>query len=594
MKKILILLLCLSMGGLFGQEDFLAKRYYEDGEFEKAVVFYEKLVSEDPRRTDYSEKLISCYQQLQEYDKAISYLKARIESGMAYPTLLIDMGYTYRLQQQPETAEIWYEEALGTIEQNPNFGYGIGFKFQRYTLLEYALKAYKRAMELNPDLDFNFQIARIYGEQGRIEEMFEAYMVQLEQRPAAKSNIYRVLEGFVSTDALAENNQLLRKILLTRAQRKPDPVWNELLSWLFIQQEQYASALNQEKAIYRRSEGKGLERIINLGRLAEDARDLAAARAAFEYIRKESSDPVSRLNAELHLIDIGLLEDPSGFLPSAEKAYEDLMENYGYQGNTLQLQVSFANFLTFRLGEAERAVAILKKSLELPVSNYTEGYLKLNLGDILVFSRRFNEALILFSQVQKLLKNDVMGQQARYKVAQTSFYKGDFDWALTQLKVLRNSTSQLIANDAMQLSLLISDNSVEDSTRTALKKFAWADLLAYQQKNEEALESLEELLQQHKGEKIEDDALLMQAELLTAKGEFSKAALSYRKIIEFYGQGILADDAHFGLAELYRTKLEEPAKAMEHYQQIIFQYQDSYFFPDARKKFRQLRGDPVN
>ena len=300
------------------------------------------------------------------------------------------------------------------------------------------------------------------------------------------------------------------------------------------------------------------------------------------------------MNAKLHLIDISLLEDDSPNLDRTRRAYESLLEQYGYDAASIQLQISYANFLAFRMDQADEAIEILKKSLEQPLSEYTEGYVKLNLGDILVYTRRFNEALILFTQVQKGLKNDVMAQQARFKVAQTSFYKGDFDWALTQLKVLRSSTSQLIANDAMQLSLIISDNSIEDSTQTALRKYARADLLSYQKKQPEALEVLEELLISHKGERIEDEALLMQGKLLEETNDFSGARLSYLKITEFFGTDILADDAHFALAELYRIKLGEPEKAMEHYREIIFRFQDSYYFPQARKEFRILRGDPVN
>jgi tetratricopeptide (TPR) repeat protein len=416
----------------------------------------------------------------------------------------------------------------------------------------------------------------------------------LAERQSIKQNVLRVLDGFITQDPEAQNNLLLRKTLLMRAQKNPDPLWNELLSWLFVKQGQFNSALTQEKAIYRRSESSNLDRIISLGRMAEEAPDLEAAEGAFEFIERETADPVTRLNARLHLIDIGLQKDPEPNLARFRKDYEDLLGQYGFQANTLQLQISYANFLTFRMGEAAKGTRILKKCLDLPMSNYTEGYLKLNLGDILVYMQRFNEALINFSQVQKMLKNDVMGQQARFKVAQTSFYKGDFDWALTQLKVLRNSTSQLIANDAMQLSLIISDNSLEDSTQTALRKYARADLLRYQQKKEEALQVLGALLEQHKGERIEDEALLMQGGLLEEKGDFSGARLSYIKIIEFFGQDILADDAHFALAELYRTRLEEPEKAMEHYREIIFNFQDSYFFPQSRRQFRILRGDPVN
>ena len=187
-----------------------------------------------------------------------------------------------------------------------------------------------------------------------------------------------------------------------------------------------------------------------------------------------------------------------------------------------------------------------------------------------------------------------MGQEARFKVAQTSFYKGDFDWALTQLKVLRAATSQLIANDAMQLSLLIADNSLEDATQRALKKYARASFLNYQNKKREAVLLLDEILKNHKGEKIEDEALLKQGKILTELKEYGKAEYNYLKIVEFYGQDILADDAHFALAELYRTVLDNPIKAKSHYEQIIFNHQDSYFFPRARKYYRELRGDRIN
>ena len=216
------------------------------------------------------------------------------------------------------------------------------------------------------------------------------------------------------------------------------------------------------------------------------------------------------------------------------------------------------------------------------------------LGDILVFDQKFNEALILFSQVQKRLKNDVLGQEARFKVAQTSFYKSDFDWALTQLKVLRGSTSQLIANDAMQLSLLIADNTFEDSTQTALKKYARADLLAYQNKTDEAISRLERILEEHKGEQIEDEAMFKLGELYAEKKQYDLAELNLRRVTEFYPTGILSDDAHFALGELYRKEFNDPERAKVHYEKIIYEFQDSYYFPQAQKQFRILRGDIVN
>ncbi len=588
---LLFLLFSISLGA---QEDFLAKQYFADGDFEKALVFYEKLTEKNPRRTDYQQGLISCYQQLERYADAEEFLLKQLKQRNPHPSLFIELGYNYTLQEMPDKANEYYTQALQIVEQNPNYGYALGYQFQKYSLLDKAVLAYTKAMELNPALDYSFQLARLYGEQGNIDKMYRSYLDLIGNGKTSKSNILRNIDDFITADPENYNNTLLKQILLEKAQKTPEIVWNELLSWLFVQQKQYSSAFRQEKAIYKRMDGSTTVRLENLAQTALDEEETEIAREIFNYVVKETGDEVTRLEANLNLLDIELLESTKSDYPSIQKKYEELIDTYGYRTQTLQLQVAYAKFLTFKKDSPELAIKLLKNSLELPLNDRGTAYLKLTLGDILVYDRKFNEALIYFSQIQKKLKNDVLGQNARYKVAETSFYKGDFDWALTQLKVLRGSTSQLIANDAMQLSLLISDNSLEDSTQTALKKYARADFLAYQNKTEEAIEGLEDILQNHKGEKIEDEALLKQAQLFEAQKKYESAEFNYQKIIEFYGNGILADDAHFALGELYRKTFDKPEKAKGHYEKIIYNYQDSYYFPQARKNFRILRGDAIN
>jgi len=595
LRLLLFLISCILVQSLsYAQEDFLAKQYFTDGDYEKAVVFYEKLVEKNPRRTDYAEGLVACYQQLERYEDAEIFLLQKIKDTYAFPTFFIELGYNYTLQDQAERATAYYDQAIQKIEENPNFGYSVGYRFQKYALLEYAIKAYTRAMALKPDLNYDFQLARIYGEQGNIEAMYQSYLNLIWEGRTSRANVLRNIDDFISEDPSDANNVLLRKVLLKNAQESPDILWNELLSWLFVQQKQYNSAFSQEKAIFKRTNEASEDRLENLGHIALEDNDLENAVSIFEYLAENSADPNSKLNAQLNLIDIELKNPTDRVLDQVEKKFQDLVATYGNESRTLQLQIAYANFLTFKREQPEPAIAMLKESLELPMGRTITAYVKLALGDILVYDQKFNQALIYFTQVQKSLKNDVLGQNARFKVAQTSFYKGDFDWALTQLKVLRGSTSQLIANDAMQLSLLISDNSLEDSTQTALKKYARADLLAYQNKNEEAIEELEDILQNHKGEKIEDEALLRQAQLLEAQKDYESARFNYQKIVEFYADGILADDAHFALGELYRNIHEEPEKAKSHYEKIIYNYQDSYYFPQARKNFRRLRGDAIN
>ena len=594
MKVVLFLISFFCFQIALCQDDyFLGKQYLNDGDFDKAVIFFEKLTKDNPTRNDYAEDLIVCYQQLERYDDAEKLLQQKLTSDRAHPILLVEIGYNYTLQNKPDAAADYYKQALDVIEKNPNFAYSIGSRFQKFTLLDYAEQAFKKGMEVKPELDFNFPLARIYGEQGKIEEMYVSYLALLQNGNASKESILRNIDDFITSNAEAENNIILKRVLLKNAQKDPNILWNELLSWLFVRQKQFKSAFTQEKAIYKRTDETSLSRIEDLGLQALENKDYEIAQEFFEFIISNSNDAILKLNAQLHIIDIQLLNADTTALNKIETTFDNLLTEYGYRSNTLQLQIAYANFLTFQKNNPEYAVSILKKALELPLNNYGIATLKMALGDILVYDQKFNQALIYFSQIQQELKNDVLGQNARFKVAQTSFYKGDFDWALTQLKVLRSSTSQLIANDAMQLSLLISDNSLEDSTQTALKIYAKADLLAYQNKTKDAIETLEQILKDHKGEKIEDEALLKQGELLEKIKDYDAAKFNYQKIIEFYANDIFADDAYFALAQLYEHQFNDNEKAKEHYEKIIYNYQDSYYFPIARKNFRILRGDAI-
>ena len=281
-------------------------------------------------------------------------------------------------------------------------------------------------------------------------------------------------------------------------------------------------------------------------------------------------------------------------LQQINETYTNLFKEFGSSSLTLSLQLSYGKFLAFNQKDAKTATRFLKETLKLNLSSYQQARVKLLLADILVLQEKFNEALIFYSQIQANLKNSVIAQEARFKVAKTSYYKGDFDWAEAQLKILKSSTSQLIANDALDLKLLISDKTYEDSLQTALKYYAKADLYAFQNKTDDAISLLDKILEEHKTENIISQTLFQQAKLYEKKKQYIKAEANYQEIITNYSDGILADDAHYYLAELYNTHLAKPEQAKELYEKIIFEFQDSIYFIEARRMFRMLRGDSIN
>lgn len=587
----IFLFLCTFASG-FAQSAALAKNYLEEGEYEKALSLYEELYAANRRDMASFYGLVTANQELGRYDSAIKLLTEKIKESSNFPNLLVELGYNFQLSGDRKTAEKYYLQAIAKISENPSFAYTVGSAFQKYNLLEEAVKTYEIANELRPNTNFSIQLARIYGEQGELEKMFVNYLQLIEENPNLFYSVNRVFGQYISENPENQANEIFRKLLLKKLQENPNVLYNQLLSWLFIQQKEYKKAFLQEKAIYMRGEG-GLNGIFDLALIAKEKDETEVATEILNYLIENQLGTDAKLRAYGILMNMKVENSSSEDYAAIQKEFADLFAKFGKSPTTFYLQLEEANFMAFHQRKKQEAESLLKNLLETNLGMFERAKTKLKLADILVLDEKFNEALIYYSQVQNLVKNDVLAQEARFKVARTSYYKGDFDWAQTQLKVLKTSTSQLIANDAMELDLLISENTFEDSTQTALKLFARADLFAYQDENDKALTLLDEILTKHVNEKIGDEALFRKGKILEEKGDFSSAIQAYNEIITTYKDGILTDNAYFALAELYENQLQQPQKAKEYYEQILFNYQDSIYFVEARRKFRELRGDDI-
>lgn len=577
----------------FAQNAQLANSYFRNGEYEKAILLYKPLQEQNPIRQDYFKNLLICYQQIDDYDMANEMIRRNMKLFPNQDYLNVELGYNYQLQDQFDKAKTYYEKAIDAVKKNPSFGFVIGQSFRKNHLLDYALLSYQIAKELNPKLNTEIYEAQIYGEKGELDQMFNSYLDLIDKNEKYYPTIQRYIAIFITDDKYDKTNILFRKLLLKRAQNNPKDAWNILLSWLYLQQKEYGKALVQEKSLYHRNLDN-LERIIEVGTLSFENKDYDTSKKSFDLILEHTPDQKTKLQAQTYLLQISNeLASTKNELNEVDKSFQNLLDQYGLSTSTINLQMAYAHFLSYSFNQPDKAIKILNNVTPLAKSQFQKGKIQIELADILVFTNQFNQALILYSQVQTNLKNSVLAQEARFKVAQTSYFKGDFQWAQTQLKVLKSSTSQLIANDALDLSLLISNNTANDSIQDALKTYAKADLLAFQNKNIQAIDTLNVVLRNFKGHAIEDDALFKQAELFIKTEDYSLAKLNYLKIIQNIPESILTDDACFQLAELYNSKLNDPEKAKEMYQKIIFEFPSSIYLVDARKKYRKLRGDNI-
>lgn len=593
MQKLFIYIALLFSAISFGQNTLLADSFFERGNYNKALIGYKKALQKQPHRNDVFIKTIKCYQELEQFKNAEKELLQKLQNTSRQPQLYVELGYNYTLQKDLDNANKAYLKAIKSIDANPNLARIIGQTFEKYNLLDEAETAYTTASSLNNNLNFDFQLANIYGQQNNIEKMFDSYLKLIKKNKSIIVTVQNLIAKFLTDDSQNPNNILLKKVLLKKLQNSPDIFWNEQLSWLFVQQKEFSKAFTQEKAIFKR-EGETLNRIFDLGILASQNNDLEAAQIIFKFVEQQPLEINTRIKVLAFLLDMKQKTSAKSQYKTITEDYKKALDSFGINNRTIEIQLAYVDFLAFKQHDITSAITFLKTNENQILSRFEKATYLMKMADILVADSKFNQALINYSKIQRKLKNNVLSQEARFKVAKTSYYKGDFDWALQQLSVLKTSSSQLIANDALDLHLLINDHINEDTLHVALKKYAKADLLSFQNKTTEAVSMLASILNQHPVNKIVDDALYLQGKLFEEQHQYNKAKSNYERIINTIKESIFTDDVLFRLANLHLNKFNDKEKASEYFEAILFNHADSIYFIDAQKMYRKLRGDTPN
>jgi tetratricopeptide (TPR) repeat protein len=457
-------------------------------------------------------------------------------------------------------------------------------------LLDYAVKTYNAATATNKNMNFDYQLALIQGQLGNTDLMIDKLLSYAYNNQQSLVVVQNQLSRFMTDEVSESFNTSLRKALLLNTQKNQDIFWNQFLSWFFVQQKDYGKAFIQEKAIFKRNPDTFIN-IVNLAHYAMDEKEDAVAREILAFILVNTDEPSLKMQAQFDLLSMDIAVAQEKEYPTIKQRIDAMLTEYGITPYSLDLQLQKADFEGFYLKDTKTATLTLDNALKLQLNKYQTAEVKMKLSDILLLDEKFNQAIIYYAQIEDDLKNDAVGHEASFKVARTSYFKGDFEWAQKQLKVLKSSSSQLIANDALELYLLIIDNTVEDSTQTALKKFARADFKLYQNKKAEALTMFKELIDKDNTQSIKDVTHLRLGKIYESQGQYDLALQNYQQIIDKYKEGIYVDEALFFSAELYSKKLNDPEKAKALYEKVIFEHQDSIYFVEARKQFRLLRGD---
>ncbi len=574
----------------------LANEYFGQGELDKAKVLYQELVKKPKNIPTVHNRYLQVLQQLALHDEGEQYLRKLVRQYPEVAQYALDLGILYRKAGDPVRAD---EQITATLQ-------GIkGNKFQIISAAQYlynkqetpfALMAYQlgREQEKNPSA-YALELAEIHRRMSQKDEMISEYLNFATNNPSNLKYVKNMLQNLLTEEDDLDN---LEQLLYDKIQKHPnESLYSSLLIWVNLQQQNFYGAFIQARALDKREKAGGAG-ILDIGKIALENKDYKSAIRIFGYLEKEYSSGVNYESAKRYLVKsreelvkntfpVDLAE-----IRNLIKDYDRVIKEIGINERTMEAMRSQALLYAFYLDRKDSAISILQDIIAAPgAMNALQAQAKLDLGDIYLLNGEPWESTLLYSQVEKARKDQPLGYEAKLRNAKLSYFKGDFELAQGHLDILKLATSREIANNAMALSLLIQDNTVFDSTDVAMKAYADIELALFQKQRALALEKLDLMLTQFQGHSLTDEIYWLKANILLEMGSFEQSVSLLNQIVESYQYDILSDDAYFLMGTIYEDQLKDNTKAMEIYQDFLVKFPGSLHSAEARKRFRNLRGD---
>lgn len=601
MRTLLGILFLLAPAILFGQNNDvqnmanLASKYYQDKEFGKAAELYGQLYS-TTKSEGYFNIYFDCLLGIPDYEKAEKAIKKGLHGNSADSFWYLQWGYLKKAQGQMAESVKMYEKAISSLSENPTEYPNLANQFINRREYEYAEKVYVKARATqNPGL-YNYELARIYYYMRNYDLMLNEYLEWMKLKESNLEIVKSNLQSVLSMDNDGDISKQMKNYVLKRIQQEPGQmIYNRLLIWLFIQDKNFVAAIRQAIALDKRT-GTEDANVFDLANVSATNKYYDDAAKAYDYLIGKgknaeyynlASQQRMQMNYE-RFIDDGTLDVVRA--KELQNLFGQTFATLGISAKTSGLLIEYAHLLAFYLNQPAEAIKTLNEGLAMAGINIQEiSALKAELSDVYVYSGDLWEAVITYSQVIESNKANPLGDDVKFKKAKLGYYMGNFRWAKAQLDALRASTSKLIANDAMELSLFINENLEDDSTATPLKIFARADLQLFRNNFPEAIAALDSVSRIYPDNSLVDDVNFRKATILQKQGKYPEAATLFESIVKNSSWDMLADDALFQLATIYANKLNRKPEAMELFKKMLTDYPGSVYVVDARAEYRKMQ-----
>lgn len=497
---------------------------------------------------------------------------------------------------QADEAEKLYAKAIESVSNPVEFP-NLANQFLNRREYDFAEKVFLKARAQQGAGTYNYELARVYYYMRNYDKMLSEYLAWVKINEA---NIEMVKSNLLSVLAMDNDGEIIKQLktgVLKHIQQEPNMIiYNRLLIWLFIQERNFVAATRQAIALDKRT-GTEDQSILDLANISASNKYYDEASKAYDYIIGKPKLTEFYYQAIMQRMrmnyDRYVNEELMNILRAKEiqDMFAKTLAAVGTTPESADLVIDYAHLLAFYLNQPADALKILNDGLAMKgITQPIMLALKAELADVYVYSGDLWEAVIAYSQVIETNKSTPVSDDVKFKKAKLGYYMGNFKWAKAQLDALRASTSKLIANDAMDLSLFVSENMESDSLAAPLQMFARADLQIFRNNFDGAIAVLDSVSQVYPDNSLADDVFFRKATVLQKQGKFDEAAKFYDQVVKNYSWEILADNALYQLALLYENKLNRRADAKELFKKMMTDYPGSVYVVDSRAEYRKLEG----
>ncbi len=589
----------------------LAQSFEQSGDWDRAVVLFERLHQVQPDNEVFFDGLRRAYVHVRDYEKAINLVEDRLKQQPFNINLIAALGGIYYESGSESKADSVWKSIIRTDSKNVSLYRLVASEMMEHRLFTQAVDVYLDARKTTgKDGIFADDLATLYTFLQQYDAASREFIKMLTTSPQQLPFIESRIASFTMRDAgLRAATNVAREAVNDHTD---NITFRRLYAWLAMEGHNYKQALEEYRVIDRLSNADGAELLAFAQRAAQEgSQEIASeafhdivgvshnpafvSQAKFGYAR--SLEAASSTTDSLAVDTYGSIfnKPPLPEVSETEKGFQNILQLYeaiikDYPNSELAAQ-SFYRIGLIRLqrfADYNGSLDSFQKAKALTRTIDLSADASRQIAEVYVLQNNLPAARKEY-QAMLLLSVPAYQNVARFQIAKLDYYQAKFDTALAALKPLTSDLKSDVANDALLLQYFVTEN--KGVFPAALAEYAKADLLMRQERYAEALAQFKAVVASSPTALLIDDATLRIGELYLLLNKVDEGLASFRHIVDDMPESILRDQAQMKIAETYQVILKDKSNAIASYEKLLAKFPNSLYAEQARKRIRLLRGD---